>query len=359
MYLKNISLHNFKNYLHYNTDFVAHFNLICGLNGVGKTNLLDAIYYLSFGKSAFVSDNALAKWESSFFRVEGNFLRQDEPIEIVVKWVNNQRKEIIKNGLSYDRFSEHVGELPLSLIAPNDIDMVQGGGENRRKLMDMHLSQIEPDYLQALLRYNRALLQRNTMLKQYQDVPKVDLNLLQAYDFELHQQAHIIFEKRKTLSAEIVPLVNDFYAQLSQGREDIGIRYSSALTNRQLLDILVYNLPYDRQMARTTEGTHRDDWELELKGMSLKKFGSQGQQKSFVLALKLALAQYVSQKKGIKPLLLLDDIFDKLDNLRIEALIELVQAHFSQVFITDTQPERLTSLFKQKKIDFKLIHLEE
>ncbi|MBL7784785.1 MAG: DNA replication and repair protein RecF [Chitinophagales bacterium] len=362
MQLQNITLTNYKNYVQTNLSFCPTVNLIVGLNGAGKTNLLDAIYSLCACKSYFnYSDGQNIRHDSNFFRIEGNFLVENKSENIVFTYSVQKKKDFMRNRLSYDKLSDHIGLLPLVMIAPDDIALVKEGGELRRKLLDTTLSQLSSDYLHTLILYNKVLQHRNALLKQFAEQRLYDATLLQSFDTQLLATGRTLHQHRQTFIAALNPLLQQHYEHISNGRETVNGHYESALNQKDFALLLADNLTADRLQQRTTEGIHRDDWVFQSNGFALKKYGSQGQQKSFLIALKLAVYQYIYQQKQQQPILLLDDIFDKLDAQRIYQLLRLTSHNpaFGQVFISDTQATRLEAIFHDLKVVYKKFLVED
>ncbi len=361
MYLEAIKITNFKNYEEASLKFSPFLNLIVGMNGTGKTNLLDAVHYLCFCKSYFnATDSVNIRHQQGFFRLEGLFFANNQHQNIVAKIGNGRKKEMLRDKVPYKKLSEHIGLLPLVMIAPDDVDLVKGGSEDRRKLIDSTLAQFDKTYLAALISYNKILQQRNALLKSFYENQNFNPALLATYNDQLVPQAQHIYEKRKELTLALLPLLQQFYEQLSGGREEVGCSYKSPLHDKDLATILQQNQQQDRYAQRTTQGVHRDDWLFVINHFPLKKFGSQGQQKSFLIALKMAIYKYIQQKKGVPPILLLDDIFDKLDQERIKQLLAIVtDTQFGQVFVSDTQLARIQAIFTEFNVSYKAFDVSD
>lgn len=362
VYLSGITLEHFKNYRHFQASFSPDINIITGANGSGKTNLLDAIYYLSFCKSYFnLSDAQVIERGNSYFLLSGEYCNNDntnETLFIQAKYSAERGKEMYKNRSQYERISQHIGLLPLVMIAPDDLFQIKAGSEERRKLIDAALVQLEPKYLESLQLYKRCLEQRNALLKHFYERDRYDFELMEPFNRILIQHGTFIAEQRSRYEILIAPLLAQLYHFLSGEREVAECRYVSSLKKRPFSDILLENVPFDKQAQRTTDGIHRDDWEMEINGLNLKKFASQGQQKSYLLALKLALAQLTARHKGLAPLLLLDDIFDKLDPHRLRRLFELLpQSGCRQIFISDTDPQRLALVLNGLNLHFHALEI--
>lgn len=354
MLLKKIKLINFKNYQSLSVDFHKKLNVITGLNGSGKTNLLDAIYYLCSCKSYFqASDKVLINFEQPFFTLEGAFEKNEKEYLLSCKYSPHRKKTFECNRNIYEKLAEHIGQFPVSFITPDDIQIVKAGSEFRRKLTDHTLSQINQLYLRDLIKYNKILQQRNAYLKQAAKTNFIDEQLLLSYDNQLEQFSKVIFELRKEIMPESKQLLEQSYKTIANGQEAIGIQYKSNLKEGNLLDLLKLNRAKDRILKRTNVGIHKDDWEFLLGEHSIKKLGSQGQQKSFLIALKLAYYHLLKNKIGEQPLLLLDDIFDKLDANRIKALLKIVtNDDYGQVFITDADNDRLPTILNELNLPF-------
>jgi DNA replication and repair protein RecF len=360
LYLEKLQLTYFKNYEEGSFEFSHQLNCIVGENGSGKTNLLDAIYWLGLTKSAFqVQDAFSIQHEAEFMMVDGIFYKGSKTIQISCSLPRGQRKVILSDKKPYERISEHIGLFPVVLVAPNDTDLVRDGSEERRRFFDGVLSQLDQFYLQDLLQYNKVLTQRNSMLKIFSDRHYVDDDLLDTYDESLMGLANRIFERRQRFLSDFELLVQKYYAFLGESREAVTINYQSEVESLDFRENFRRHRLRDLQTQRTLMGIHKDDFLFEMNGVALRKFGSQGQQKSFVLALKLAQFDLIAIEKEMKPLLLLDDIFDKLDDRRIQKLIQLIEnGTFGQVFLTDARPERTGELLKEVKGEVKFFRME-
>ena len=361
MYLKELRLANFKNCESAELVFSEKLNCFVGLNGAGKTNILDSIYYLSFCKSFFSSvDKQNIRHEQDFFSIHGTYSFDDKENESVSCVQKRDSKKSFKfNKKEYERLSDHIGKFPLVMISPYDRDLINDGSELRRKFIDGVISQFDPQYLNALLIYIGALLQRNMQLRQFADSRHFDRALLQLWDDQLCGCATEIHKKRHTFLEEFHPIFQHYYEVVSGGREQVEVTYSSKLDQKPLSQLLEESLQQDSYSCYTNVGIHKDDLEFCLDGHPLKKFGSQGQQKSFVVSIRLAQFEYNYQKIGYKPILLLDDIFDKLDDQRVKKLVRLVgDNHFGQVFITDTQQQRIEQLFDDTNINHKIFEVD-
>ncbi len=348
MHLQRLSLFGFRNYEQGEFHFEPQANAITGSNGTGKTNILDAVHYLCLCKSYFQSgDSANIRHGSNFFTISGEFNLGESTEEIVVSVRPGQRKTVKRNLKEYTRLSEHIGLLPLVMVAPVDQELITGGSEERRRLIDSIICQFNSAYLDDLVSFNRALQQRNAFLKQIGKGQPADESLLSVWNDQLVLYGNKVHEIRKDFCNGFSPLFNSYYNLLTGNAEQVSIRYISQLNDYSLEELLITNLHRDRVLQYTTSGIHRDDLELNLNDHQVKKIGSQGQQKSFVVALKLAQFEYMFRARGIKPILLLDDIFDKLDQSRITRLMELVsQDMFGQLLITDTSEKHIKEVFE-------------
>jgi len=357
MYLQKLSLINFKNIESQSFDFQEKINCFVGQNGVGKTNVLDAIYYLSFAKSYF---NAVAlqniRHGEGFFMVEGDYYLNDRNEKIICSLKRGQKKVLKRNGKSYEKFSEHIGQLPLVIISPADRDLVTEGSDTRRKFMDGVISQQNKSYLKDLISYNKVLSQRNALLKYFAANRTFDALNLNVYDEQLSEYGARIYEVRKLFLAEFIPIFNEKYQVISGNKEIVNLKYKSQLHDFSMQALLKNSLEKDKIIQYTTSGIHKDDLSFEIDNYAIKKFGSQGQQKSYLIALKLAQFEFIKQQSKVTPILLLDDIFDKLDESRVSQIIALVSKDtFGQIFITDTQGTELNDRIIWRKEKMILI----
>ncbi len=359
MHLESLRLSNFKNYPEAKLEFSSEINCFLGKNGSGKTNLLDAIFYLSFTKSASQSqDQQCILHEETFFSIRGNFDLEGKTRTVICGLQMGKKKLVKLDDKPYKRSSEHVGKFPIVLIAPNDTDVIRGTSEDRRKFFDAIISQVDGHYLQNLIQYNHALKLRNSLLKQFADRDYFDADQLQPYTEKLITLGTEIFSVRKAFLDKFQALVNAHYANLSEESERIDLQYESHFFE-DIRAKFADNLKKDLILKRTNVGIHKDDFPFLMDDKPIRKFGSQGQQKSYLIALKLANFDYLYKEKGIKPLLLLDDIFDKLDDFRITKLVEMVASEtFGQIFVTDARPERTMSIFEEINQDVKLFSIE-
>jgi DNA replication and repair protein RecF len=345
--INKISLAQFRNYSSANHGFIAPVTCITGPNGSGKTNLLDAVYYLCYTKSYFTAyqQNCVQNGTDGF-RVTGIFNAANGKEETIsCKWKDG-KKELSRNNVEYEKITDHIGLYSAVMIAPDDIELINGGSELRRKWVDSILSQADKSYLEKLMHYQRILLQRNAWLKNQNTKPSGNTTELEYYNAQLAVDGTYIYEARKTFLGHFLPLLSDFYHRLSDGNEAIQVIYNSHLQEKPLLYWLEQGLEHDLRYQRTLRGIHKDDWDFKLNEMVLKQFGSQGQKKSFLFAIKLAQYAYLSNVLGHLPILLLDDIFEKLDQNRMEALLRIIKGKgFGQVILTDTHPERIKNAF--------------
>lgn len=361
MFLQKLRLYNFKNHEEASLIFEGKINCFLGRNGSGKTNLLDAIYYLSFTKSAINPyDLQNINYGQAGFLIKGDFKVEDKQKEVVCSYQQGEKKVIREDEQEGSRFSEHVGKYPVVLIAPQDIELIWDGSELRRRFFDSLISQLDRFYLENLITYNHQLKQRNSLLRAFAEQGKVDSDLLETYDAKLAEAGEYIHKVRKELLISFVPKFNKHYDFLVQeAKEKVDVQYKSDLTGADFISLLRKNRQRDLLLQRTTSGIHRDDFLFTLNEQELKRVGSQGQQKSFLISLKLAEFQTIAEKKNLKPILLLDDIFDKLDDFRIHQLMMLVsQGTFGQMFITDARQGRSEQILKEAGLNARLFVLE-
>jgi len=361
MYLQKINLLNFKNYEELSLGFSKEVNFITGLNGSGKTNLLDAIYYLCISKSAFNSaDSQNILQGTDFFIMGGDFVKNGHMHNVQCSFKQGGKKALKVDKNPYDKISDHVGQFPVALITPYDNDLIREGSEERRKFFDSCLSQINSLYLTDLMHYNKVLKQRNSLLKQFHEQGKIDRDILDAYDTELLSTGKQIHAARRDFMKEFTPLFLNHYKELTEGGEEVSLEYASHLNNESFETDFKKALERDIILERTTRGIHRDDFVFKIGEFPVKSYGSQGQQKSFVISLKLAEFDIIKQKKGFKPLLLLDDIFDKLDEKRIKKLLTMIAANnFGQIFITDARVESSGKFFSELKLKIATFNIEK
>jgi len=356
MHLARLELTNFKNYEEVSLEFSPGFNCFVGNNGVGKTNILDAIHYLSLTKSFFNSSDTLAiRHGEEYFMIKGTFVTDENNDELFCAFQKTRQKVFRLNGREYQRMSDHVGKYPVVMLSPADSTLINGGSEERRRFLNMIISQYDPAYLEAHMRYNKALMQRNRILR---GSGAGQSGLLEIYDEQMAPEAELIHQARRNLTENLLPLFRSYYARISGGAEKVTIRYRSHLGNGNYLEQLSASRDRDFALQYTTVGIHRDDLLFEIDGHSARTNASQGQQKSFIVALKLAKFGLISKMIGFAPALLLDDIFDKFDQNRVEEIIRLAgSGEFGQVFITDTQQDRIHRILDNTGVDFRLYRI--
>jgi len=359
MYLQKLSLVNFKNLESQSFDFQQKINCFVGNNGVGKTNILDAIYYLSFAKSYF---NSVAgqniRHGEAFFMIEGDYVLNDRTEKIVCSLKKGQKKVLKRNGKNYEKFSEHIGQLPLVIISPADRDLVTEGSDTRRKFIDGVISQQNKNYLKDILSYNKVLTQRNALLKYFAANRTFDALNLEVYNEQLSEYGARIYKVRKAFLEKFIPIFNEKYQIISDDKESVNLVYKSQLNDFSIKELLQKSLEKDKMLQYTSSGIHKDDLSFEIGEYPIKKFGSQGQQKSYLIALKFAQFEFIKQQTNVLPILLLDDIFDKLDESRVLQIINLVDNdEFGQIFITDTHSERTENIVKQSNKPYQIFKL--
>ena len=359
MFLKRISLLNYKNFSEVAFELDTKINCFVGKNGIGKTNILDAIYHLANGKSYF---NPLAvqniKHGEEFFVVDGEFEKNERSEQILCSLKKGQKKVLKRNGKVYEKFSDHIGFIPLVIISPADSDLIVEGSETRRKFIDSVISQLDNSYLQKLIQYQKIISQRNALLKYFALNHVFENDTLSIYNEQLNSLGQVIFEKRKHFLADFIPIFNKYHQDITQSAETVQLVYQSDLFEKDTLTLLEENISKDRALHYTSVGVHKDDLSFEIDNYPIKKFGSQGQQKSFLIALKLAQFDFVKKQSGEKPILLFDDIFDKLDEFRVSKIIEMVNnEEFGQLFISDTHPERTENIVKTTHQSYKIFNL--
>lgn len=377
-FLSKISLTQFKNYQFSAFDFTQRVTGICGLNGKGKTNLLDAAYYCCFTKSYFTKVDGLnMQFNTDGFRIEAKTIIPPPPPagvrtesgednsvdvmrtdEIVCIFRNGGKKEIMLNGVPYTKLSGHIGKFPAVMIAPDDISLITDGSEERRRFMDTVLSQMDAGYLQQLVIYNKVLQQRNSLLKNFAEQGITDWQLLEVLDEQLIVPGDLIFATRKAFTRALIPLVQQFYSRIADNEEIITLQYDSRLHDSSFYDLLNNSRQKDFAAQRSNAGIHKDDIVFQLNGKVFKTTASQGQRKSLLFALKLAEFELLKVNKGFAPLLLLDDVFEKLDDNRMQQLLHWVcNENTGQVLITDTHKERLQEAFEKLNTAYQIIEL--
>ncbi len=360
MILRNISIVNYKNIRLANLDLSPKVNCFIGHNGVGKTNFLDAVYYLSFCRSAYNPvDSQIITHDEAYFMMEGNYLddRGDEE-NIYCGMKRGTKKHFKRNKKEYKRLSQHIGLIPLVLVAPSDTILIEGGSEERRRLMDVVISQYDHSYMEALTCYNKALQQRNALLKMETEP---DTALMEIWEQEMARNGELLYHKRCAFIDELIPVFQRIYSHISGRREEVGLRYVSHCQRGNLLEVIQRDRMKDRAVGYSLHGVHRDDLEMLIGDYQMKREGSQGQNKTFVIALKLAQFDFLRRTcSTTTPLLLLDDVFDKLDAQRVEAIVELVSGDsFGQIFMTDTNRDHLDKILSRGMSDYRIFNVED
>lgn len=360
MHLKNLSLIDFKNYDEAQLNFSSNINCFVGNNGVGKTNLLDAIYYLCFCKSYFNAIDAQnINFKKQFFTIEGSFERKSQSDTVFCGVKRGQKKVFKRNKKEYEKLADHIGLFPLVIISPADRNLIIEGSETRRKFVDAVISQSDKLYLQNLIKYKQVVSQRNALLKYFAVNYTYDPTTLAIYNEQLIDLGTKIHAKRVAFMQKFNPIFQKYYKSISGKNEVVSLDYKSQLNDKELKLLLDESLTKDKVMQFTTCGTHKDDLLFKIGNFSIKKQGSQGQQKTYLIALKLAQFEFIKNLVGYKPLLLLDDIFDKLDDTRVESIVRLVsEQHFGQIFITDTHKQRTEDIIKKTDDSYKIFDIE-
>lgn len=358
MILKQLNILNYRNIAEAELEFSPKINCLVGRNGQGKTNALDAIYFLSLTKSMASSiDSMNVRHGEELMMVQGIYDLNGVEEEISIGMKLHQKKHVKRNKKEYKRIAEHIGLLPLIIASPNDSTLISGGSEERRKLMDIVISQYDSEYMNALMAYNKALQQRNSMLKAEEEP---DLEILAVFEEMMAEQGEFIYAKRSAFVEEFIPVFQDFYKRISGGNEEVSLVYTSHCQRGSLLDVIQRDRAKDRIMGYSLHGIHKDELEMSLDGYPIKREGSQGQNKTYMISLKLAQFDFL-KRTGSKttPLLLLDDIFDKLDATRVEEIVNLVAGEsFGQIFITDTNRENLDKILERSNGDYKIFYVE-
>ena len=359
MILKSITLTNYKSFSAKTVDLDPKINCFIGSNGVGKSNVLDAIYHLSFGKSYFnpISSQNIKHGED-FFAIKGSYKNESKEEVVIINFKKNDKKVIKRNNKKYEKFSDHIGFIPLVIISPSDRNLIAEGSDIRRKFIDSVISQSDKKYLENLINYNKILTQRNSLLKLIFKNKNFDKQTIQVYDSQLESIGEKIHMKRKMFLNDFIPVFKDKYKSISNNNEDVDIRYKTDLEFDKLSVLLQENIEKDMFLQYTSKGIHKDDLVFNINDYSVKKFGSQGQQKSLLIALKLAQFDFLKSQNKNNPILLLDDIFDKLDKNRVKQIINLVSANdFGQIFISDTDEERTIESIKEINNSNKIFKL--
>ena len=359
MFLKELSLTNYKNFENLKFSFETKIVCFVGLNGVGKTNILDSIYHLSYTKSYFnpiPSQNI--KHGETFFFISGTYLIKDKEENILISLKKGDKKRIKRNNKLYKKFSDHIGKIPLVIISPDDRNLIIEGSETRRKFIDGIISQTDKEYLNSLIDYNKTLKQRNALLKMFFNNTDDIKKTIDIYDSQLSLHSQKIYEKRIKFLDEFIPIFKIRYKELSNNKENVEIIYKSDISEENnLYKLLKNSIEKDLRFQFTTKGIHKDDLNFKLDDFPIKKYGSQGQQKTFLIALKLAQFEYLSKLES-NPILLLDDIFDKLDDTRVQQIINLVnEDKFNQIFISDTNKNRSENIIKKVNKSYKIFEI--
>ncbi|MDD4032146.1 MAG: DNA replication and repair protein RecF [Bacteroidales bacterium] len=346
MQLQKLFLLDFKNYVEADFSFGPKINCFTGNNGVGKTNILDAIHYLSLCKSHLNTQDSLnIRHGRDSFMIQGEFLRNGLTEQVHCGVKQNQKKHFQRNKKEYSRLSDHIGLFPSIMVSPSDNALIGEGSVERRRFMDSAISQFDKVYLEQLVMYQKAVYQRNALLKSFQETHQFSPEMLSLWDDQMIQYGEPVFSRREDFIRELTPVFQYFYQEISGAEEKVELVYSSRMHHASLKDLLAGALSRDRILQYTTVGPHKDDLQWMMNGFPIRKFGSQGQQKSFLTALKFANYDFIAQKNETRPILLLDDLFDKFDNKRVENIVRLVSGgRFGQIFITDTHTERMKEL---------------
>jgi DNA replication and repair protein RecF len=358
-WLNKLTLLNFKNYSEASFGFCPKINCFTGNNGTGKTNILDALHYLSLCKSYFTNiDSQNIKHGEELFTIQGDYQINDKTEHILCATKQGQKKIFKRNAKEYERLADHIGFIPLVIVSPSDSALILDGSEERRRFTDTVLSQYDHNYMNDLMRYNRALMQRNMLLKDFDLKNWFDPDMLSMWDEQLIDTGTRVFEKRAAFVDELSPVFQQYYEFVSEGAEKVQLTYDSQLSRENLSNLFAQSLDRDRRVLYTTCGIHKDDLVLKLENFPIKRVGSQGQQKTYLVALKLAQFEFIKKQSGNYPLLLLDDIFDKFDSSRVNKIIHLVsQNDFGQIFITDTSHSRMKEILTQIGGEYRLFHI--
>jgi len=348
MILKELSIINYKNLQQAELQLSPKINCFIGNNGMGKTNLLDAVYYLSFCKSyTNPIDSQIINHEADVCMLQGRYEFENERQEEIYSGIRRrQKKQFKRNKKEYERLSDHIGLIPLVMISPADNELITGVSESRRKFMDLAISQFDKEYLRALVRYTKALQQRNVLLKNENDY--IDFTLLELWEDQMIDDGIFIHQRRKAFIDAFTPIFNEFYTRISQSGEQVSFDYISQLNDTDFRDMLQNNRQRDIAIGHTTTGIHRDELEMLLDGFPIKKVGSQGQNKTYFVSLKLAQFHFLLKTGHTTPILLLDDIFDRLDANRVEEIVKLISGpEFGQIFLSDTNRESLDRILER------------
>lgn len=359
VFLKKISIINYKNIIDKEYELDPKINCFVGDNGVGKTNILDAVYHLSMGKSYFnVKNDQLINRGKDYMLVDGVFELNNKNESIVFSLKIGEKKVLKRNGKPYKKFSNHIGLIPVVLISPYDNDLINEGSSERRKFIDSIISQNDKEYLINLIAYTRVIQNRNKLLKQYNRSVDFDLDTIKVYDDQIYKLSEPIFKARDKFIKEFTPLVLEKYKHISDDKEKISIEYKSDLINNNVENLIKDSFQKDVILQYTSVGLHKDDFVFNIDENRIKRFGSQGQQKSFLIALKLAQFDYLKNETGNSPILLMDDIFDKLDLMRVKRIVEIVNStNFGQLFLSDTDKERIEKVLSSLNLSSKIFEV--
>lgn len=360
MYLERLSLVNFKNYEQAELDFCPKINCLVGKNGVGKTNILDAIHYLSLCKSFFnTADSQNIHYDQDFFMIQGDYQRQEKAENVYCGVRKGQKKILKRNKKEYERFSEHIGFLPVIMISPADAALIQDGSEERRRFINEIISQYDHNYLNHLVQYNRVLQQRNALLKICAERGHYDSDSMEAWNQQLIFLGEHIHKTRAQFCTELIPIFQTYFNYISEGSETVELQYHSQLNEQDFSSLLAGSESKDRAQQFTSSGIHRDDLLLQMNGNPIRRSGSQGQQKTYLVALKLANFEFISRHSRLKPILLLDDIFDKFDSDRVKRMISLVSdENFGQIFVTHTERHQMEQILQQIPCTHRLFDID-
>lgn len=361
MYLRKLNLLNFKTYQELDIELSPKLNCFVGNNGVGKTNLFDSIYYLAFCKSCFNSQDANnISHSSDFFMIQGEFMIDGEVERIQCALKKDQKKKIRRNEKEYSKLADHIGLIPLVMVSPSDTSLILEGSEERRRYMNGVISQYDRQYLDDVIRYNKALTQRNRLLKEFSRQRYFDEDSLFIWDDQLSLLGERIYERRKDFISRLLPIFQYYYDYISSGHEQVELKYLTQAGDRPLADLMRDAQDKDKQLQFTSIGIHKDDLLLELSGYPMKQQGSQGQQKTYLVALKMAQYDFLKKISNVRPLILLDDVFDKLDASRVTQIIKLVsEDHFGQIFITDTNLQHLQSILSGLTVEYRMFRVTD
>ncbi len=359
MILKKLSLKNYKSFSAFELDFNSSINCFVGNNGVGKSNIIDSIYHLAFGKSYFnPSTSENIKFGTDFFVIQGDFKNLKRNEKIICSFKKGQKKKLKRNQKTYNKISDHIGLIPLVIISPVDQDLILEGSSTRRKFIDGVIGQTDKVYLQKILDYNKILMQRNTLLKYFSLNQNFEKKTIEIYNSQLCKLAKPIFDKRLSFLKSFIPLFEECYKKISESDENVNIDYKSDLKDKSTSDLLEQSLDIDMAYKYTTKGIHKDDLKFKIMGQNIRKFGSQGQQKSFLIALKIAQFNFMKNNFKTNPIVLLDDIFDKLDNTRVKKIIKLFKNQkMGQIFISDTDENRIKKVLTPLKDSYEIFDL--